>query len=191
MSQERLVVMLAQLKDMSEMMIDLAYSALLCESEEIADYVLEMEEKMDKLHMEFELAVLELRETRPTKGLLGLIRLALSAEELADAAGITASIVKKGLRAHPVVRMAMERAEETIVATEVDEDAVLDGMSLGEAGLEDDIGMRVIAVRRGDDWVYNPLDSFVLVQGDLVIARGFSEGRERFLTLANPEHIHE
>ena len=61
MSQERLVNMFVQLKDLSEMMVDLAYSALIYGSEEIADHVLEMEEMIDKLHIGFENAVLELK----------------------------------------------------------------------------------------------------------------------------------
>lgn len=191
MSQERLANMLAQLKDLSEMMIDLAYSALIYGREEIADHVLEMEEKIDKLHIEFELAVLELRETRPAKGLLGSIRLAMAAEQLADAACLIASIVKKGVQAHPVVQMALEKAEETIVATQIAKASVLGGKSLGELGLEDDIGMRIIAVRRGENWMYNPQDSFVLTPGDLIIARGYAEGKERLLNLANPAHNQE
>jgi len=191
MTQEHLVAMLVQLKDFSEMMVDLAYSALLYGSEEIAAHVLEMEKKMDELHTEFELEVLELREKRPAKGLLGLIRLALAAEKLADAATMMADIVRKGARAHPVMLMAMERAEETIVATEVVEASDLLGKSLGELGLEDDIGMRIIAVKRGENWIYNPQDSFTLASGDLIIARGYIEGREKLLTLANPTHTHE
>lgn len=183
--------MLAQLKDTSGLMVDLAYSSLLCGSEEIADHVLEMEEKMDKLHTEFELAVLELKETRPAKGLLGSIRLALAAEELADAAAMMADIVKKGARAHPVVRMVMERAEETIVVTEIAEASALCRKSIGELGLEDDIGMRIIAVRRGQNWTYNPPDSFILNPRDLIIAQGYVEGREKILTLANPAHACE
>ncbi len=191
MKQEQLAVKLAQMKDLSEMMVDLAYSSLLYGSEEIADHVLEMEEKADKLHTEFELTVLELRETRPVQGLLGLIRLALASEELADAAATMANIVKRGARAHPVMQRAMERAEETIVATEIVKDSVFGGKSLSELGLEDDIGMRIIAIRRGGDWIYNPSDSFILNLGDLIIARGYAEGREKLLTLANPRHTHE
>ena len=191
MSQEQLAVKLAQMKDHSEMMVDLAYSSLLYGSEEIADHVLEMEERVDKLHTEFELTVLELRETRPVKGLLGLIRLALASEELADAAAMMAHIVKRGVRAHPVMRRAMEQAEETIVATEIDQDSILCGKNLGEIGLEDDIGMRIIAIRRGEDWTYNPSDAFVITPGDLIIARGYAEGREKILALANPMHSQE
>lgn len=191
MNQEQLAVKLAQMKDLSEMMVDLAYSSLLYGSEEIADHVLEMEEIMDKLHTEFELTVLELRETRPVKGLLGLIRLALASEKLADAAAMMAHIVKRGVRAHPVMRRAMEQADETIVATEIVQDSVLCGKSLGEIGFEDDIGMRIIAVRRGGDWTYIHSDSLVINLGDLIIARGYAEGREKLLTLANPMHTHE
>ena len=191
MTQEQLAVKFAQMKDLSEMMVDLSYSSLLYGSEEIADHVLEMEELVDKLHTEFELMVLELRETRPVKGLLGLIRLAIASEELADAAAMTAHIVKRGVQAHPVIRKAMERAEETIIATEIVQESILCGKSLGEIGLEDDIGMRIIAVRRSDSWIYNPSDSFVINLGDLIIARGYEEGREKLLTLANPIHTHE
>lgn len=191
MNQEHLATMLAKLKDVSEMMVDLGYSALIYGNEEIADHVLQMEETIDKLHIEFELAILELKETRPPKGLLGSIRLATAAEQLADAASLMAGIVKKGVRAHPIIRMAMEKAEETIVVTNIAETSIIAGKSLGELGLEDDIGMRIIAVKRAESWTYNPADSFILNPGDLIIARGYTEGREKLLTLANPMHTHE
>jgi len=178
--------MLAQLKDMSEMMVDLAYSSFLYGSKEIADYVLEMEKTIDKLHTEFELEVLKTRGAWPAQGLLGLIRLALAAEELSDASKIMVDIVKRGVRAHPIVQMAIEKAEETIVMVKIAQASELCNRGLGELGLEDDIGMSVIAVRRGKSWTYNPQDDFVLNPGDLIIARGYTEGRERLLTMANP-----
>lgn len=190
MNSEHLANMLAQLKDLSEMMVDLSYSALLYGSEEVADQVLEMRETIDIVHTEFELMVLGLREERPVKGLLGLIRLAEAAESLAEAAIMMSDIVKKGVKAHPILRMAIERAEETIVTSLISEDSALKGKSLGDIGLEDDIGMRVIAVKRNGNWTYNPPDSFSLGSGDLIIARGYIEGREKLLTLANPTHEH-
>jgi uncharacterized protein with PhoU and TrkA domain len=188
MNQERLLDMVVQLKDLSEMMIDLAYSALIYGSEEIADHVLMMEETIDKLHIEFELEVLDHAKIQPTKKVLGSIRFAVAAEQLADAACLMANIVKKGVRAHPIFQMAMERAEETIIATEVSETSVLRQRNLGDLGLEDDIGMKVIAVKRAGKWTYNPKDSFVFIPGDLLIARGYAEGREKLLELANPTH---
>lgn len=190
MRNERLATMLAQLKDTSEVMVDLAYSALLYGSEEIADHVLAMEEKVDRLHTEFELAILELRETRPAGGLLGAVRLALAAEELADAAAMMADIVKKGGRAHHVVRMAIESADETIVVSEIAKNSVMNGRDFDSLGLVDDISMRVVAVKRNGEWIFNPQNAFVLKTGDLIIAQGPTEGREKLLTMANPLHTH-
>jgi len=191
MNDEQFITMLAKIKDLSEMMVDLAYSALLYGSEEVADHVLEMGEMMEILNVEFELAILGLKGTRPVKGLLGLIRLALAAENLADAATSMADIVKKGVRAHPVIHMAMEKAEETIVVTEISENSLLSGRNIGDLGLEDDIGMRIIAVKRDENWIYRPSDSFVLNSGDLIIARGYSEGRQKLLTFANPTEAYK
>lgn len=190
MSKETIVSMLVQLKDLSEMMVDLAYSALLFASEEVADHVIDMEKMMDVLHTEFELAILGLREERPAKGLLGILRIGGAAKGLAEAAGTIADIVKKGVRAHPVIRIALEKAEEAIIVTPIAPNSTVGGKEIRELGLEDDIGMHIVAVRSGDYWTYNPVGSFKLNAGDLIIAHGYAEGKEKFLNLTNPSHNH-
>ncbi|OYT52839.1 MAG: potassium channel protein, partial [Candidatus Altiarchaeales archaeon ex4484_2] len=55
---------------------------------------------------------------------------------------------------------------------------------IGEAALDDQIGMRIIAVRRAKKWYYNPPDSFRLKEKDTLIARGFLQGREALSQLA-------
>ncbi len=74
--------------------------------------------------------------------------------------------------------------------TEIKDNSLLVGKSLGEVGFEDDIGMRVIAVKRGE-WIFNPRDDFVLNSEDKLLARGYVEGREKLLTLTDPYHTHE
>ncbi|MBC7130962.1 potassium channel protein, partial [Candidatus Bathyarchaeota archaeon] len=55
---ETLVKKLAELKNTSELMLNLAYSALLLNSKELAEEVEQLEEYMDDLHTEFELLAL-------------------------------------------------------------------------------------------------------------------------------------
>jgi uncharacterized protein with PhoU and TrkA domain len=191
MSQENIPLTLSRMKDVSEAMIDLVQYAFIYNNEEIADHVLEMEARLDKVHLNFQLAVLKLKGERPAEGVLGLIHLALAAEQLADAAGKMATWVKRGLSAHPITRIALEEAEETVVSAEIKDASILVGKSLGEIGLEDDIGMQVIAIKRGEDWTYNPQDDFVIHLKDKMIVRGYAEGLEKFLTLTDPHHIHE
>lgn len=187
MNEEYLPDMFAKLKDYSEMAIDLAYSALIYGSEEIADQVLEIEKVVNKIHIDFELAILGETNAQNPKAVLGAIRLSMAAEHLVDAAGLMANIVKRGVHAHPIIQKALEGAEETIVQTEISTTSILANKSLGELGLEDDLGLRIIAVKRGETWTYAPKDEFFLNAGDIIISRGFVEGREKLLALANPQ----
>lgn len=189
---EWIVRMLVELKDTSELMVDLAYSALLHQDEEVAREVLELEEHMDDLHTEFELSVFSLRGERPAREILGFIRLGTAAENIADAAAEIASVVYHGVKPHPVLEMALEESEETVLRATLAEDSELIGRAIGELGLEDDIGMRIIAVKRGRKWTYNPPDDFVLREGDVIIVRGYAEGREKLLSLVGtttPENL--
>lgn len=191
MEEVNLANILAQLKDLSEMMVDLAYSAFICGSQEIAEQVLKMEDVVDTLHIEFEIGLMKIRDKWKPEEVLGSIRLAMAAEELADAATRIALLVKKGVRAHPIVHIAFQEADETIAQACISEDSILCGKSIGELGLEDDLGIRIVAVRRGGKWFYNPSDSFQLLCGDTVIFRGYVEGASKFLKIVSHEYKEE
>ena len=76
---EEIVERLVELKDTSELMIDLAYSSLLLNNRELAEEVQRLEEHMDKLHTDFELLVLQSEfKKEEAKGFLGLIRLGVA-----------------------------------------------------------------------------------------------------------------
>ncbi len=177
--------MLVEMKDTSELMVDLAYSALLFNSKEIAEELSHLEEFFDKLHIDFELAVLNIDDALinpQTK--LGLIRIGVASENIADAAAFIADIVLRGIEPHPVLKLVFEKAEETITLCCLGEGSPLIDKTIGEAALDDNIGMRIIAVRRGRKWYYNPPDSFKLKEKDTLIARGFLQGREALSKLA-------
>ncbi len=55
---EEIVSRFVELKDTSELMIDLAYSSLMLNSKELAEEVEQLEERMDQLHTDFELLAL-------------------------------------------------------------------------------------------------------------------------------------
>lgn len=185
MEETNLANILAQLKDLSEMMVDLAHSAFICGSKDIAEQVLKIEDIVDTLHIEFEIGLIKVKDKWKPEEVLGSIRLAMAAEELADAATRIAMLVKKGVRAHPIVNIAFQEADETIAQARIHEDSILCGKSIGELGLEDDLGIRIVAVRRDRKWFYNPSDSFQLLCGDTIIFRGYVEGASKFLKIAS------
>jgi len=181
--------MIRQLKNTCEFMIDLAYSALIFDDKDLAERVIDLEEYVDKLHTRFELEVLKIgiQRKEDEKNLLGLLRLGVATENLADAAAEIADIVLRGVEPHPILKMVMEEAEEMVMQATISENSTLNGKMIGEAKLEEKIGVKIIALKRQDKWFYNPPNDFVLKAGDIIIARGFIEGKNALKKLAAGE----
>ena len=180
---ERICNDLVELKDTSEMMMDLAYSALLLNSRELAEEVQMLEERVDRLHTEFERLVLSTCiKTEDSRGLLGLIRMGVVTERIADAAAEIAEVVLRGEETHPVLRMVIEDADETVERVVVPEGSPLVGKTLKEARIPEETGMWVLVIRRGDRWM-RPRPRTVIQAGDVIIASGYAEGEEDFRRL--------
>ena len=169
---------LVELKDTSEMMMDLAYSALLLNSRQLAEEVLELEDRMDKLHTEFELLVISAKDgTQEVKGLLGLIRMGVVTERIADAAAEIAEVVLRSGEPHPVLKMMIQDAEETVERLVVSESSSLVGKTLREARIPEETGMWVLVLRRGDRWM-RPRPYTRIEGNDIIIASGYADGEE-------------
>jgi uncharacterized protein with PhoU and TrkA domain len=182
---EKITQDLVELKDTSEMMMDLAYSALLLNSRYLAEEVRLLEDRVDQLHTEFELLVLSSRvESEETRGLLGLIRMGVVTERIADAAAEIAEVVLRGGEPHPILSMVIQDAEETVETAELNEGSVLVGKTLKEARIPEETGMWVLVVKRGERWI-RPRPDIVLRVGDVIIASGYAEGEEDFQGLAS------
>ena len=180
---ERICNDLVELKDTSEMMMDLAYSALLLNSRELAEEVQMLEERVDRLHTEFERLVLSTCiKTEDSRGLLGLIRMGVVTERIADAAAEIAEVVLRGEETHPVLRMVIEDADETVERVVVPEGSPLVGKTLKEARIPEETGMWVLVIRRGDRWM-RPRTRTIIQAGDVIIASGYAEGEEDFRRL--------
>ena len=182
----RIVEKFVELKNTSELMIDLAYSALLLNNRELAEEVQRLEEYVDKLHTEYEMTVLLSRfKEEEAKGILGLIRLGVVTEEIADAAAEIAEVVLRGIEPHPVVRLVIEEADETVTYVPVSESSPLVDKTLREARIPEETGMWVLAVKRGEKYV-RPKPDLKIDAGDVLIAFGYAEGEEDLRKLASP-----
>ena len=178
---DRLVVM----KDTSELMIDLAYSSLFLNSISLAEEVEALENYMDDLHTDFERLVLSSGFTpEESKDFLGLIRLGVVTEKIADAAMEIADVVLRGLEPHPILKVVIEEAEETVTKVTVSETSTLVGKKMREAQIQEETGMWVLVIRRGNWWL-RPRPDTVIYAGDVLIAAGYAEGEADFESLAS------
>jgi uncharacterized protein with PhoU and TrkA domain len=184
---EKICQDLVELKDTSEMMMDLAYSALLLNSPYLAEEVRLLEDRIDKLHTEFELLVLSSRsEEEEARGLLGLIRMGVVTERIADAAAEIAEVVLRSGEPHPILSMVIQDAEETVERAIMSDKSPIIGKTLKEARIPEETGMWVLVIRRGDRWM-RPQTRTILQSGDVIIASGYAEGEEDFKKLIEGE----
>jgi len=177
--------LLVEMKDLSELMIDLAYSAALFNSPELAEDVLELEKKVDNLALLLKMNVMiAARDAKDAKDLLGVSLVSSAADRISDAAADIAYIVLRGIGIHPIVREVFKRVEERLGRFKVESNSILAGKKLRELRLASRIGVDIIAIRRGREWIINPKGGDEILKGDILIARGSHSGIEELEKLA-------
>lgn len=182
---KQIVDMLAELKDTSELMMDLAYSSILLDSKELAEQVETLEGFMDDLHTKFELLVLtKCIKPEESRNFLGLIRLGVATEKIADAAAQIAAVVLRGLEPHQILKLAIKEAQETVAHAHVSNRSPLVGKTLKEAQVHEETGMWILSIKRGDRWL-RPKPDTVIEAGDQLIASGYAEGKDDLKRLAS------
>jgi len=178
--------LLVEMKDISELMIDLAYSAALFHSRELAEDVLELEEHVDTLAYILGMnAMLAARDAEDAEALVGVSVVAAAANKISDAAADIAAIVLQEIGIHPIVREAFQKVEERLARAEVKPRSILVGQKLGELELAAKIGVDIIAIRRGKEWIINPKEDDAVDKEDVLVARGAPLGIEEFKGLAD------
>jgi len=171
--------LLIEMKDLSELMIDLAYSAALFDSPALAEEVMEMESHIDTLTYLLNMNVmLAARDAEDAESLVGVTKVARATDKISDAAADIATIVIQGIGIHPIVREAFEKVEEQLTRVEVKPKSILAGKQLGELELAAKMGVDIIAVRRNKKWIINPEENETIKERDVLIVRGAPQGLE-------------
>jgi uncharacterized protein with PhoU and TrkA domain len=169
--------LLVEMKNLSELMLDLAYSAALFNSRELAEDVLELEKKVDTLAYLLNMNVMiAVRDAEDAEDLVGVSVVSSSADKISDAAADIAAIVLRGIGIHPIVREAFEKMEESLGRMEVKPNSTLADKTLRELDLASRIGVDIIAIRRGKEWIIDPKGGELIHRRDVLIARGTPSG---------------
>ncbi|NVM53634.1 MAG: hypothetical protein HWN66_08015 [Candidatus Helarchaeota archaeon] len=177
---------LSELINKSESMVGLSFSALLFNNYELAEDVIEMEMEVDQLYGKFNEAILELAKImNEPKDLTGMLQLGISGENISDAAADIAEIVLHGLPIHPVFEMAIAEADETIARVQIEDNSYMANKKFKDLNLPIETGMRVLAIKRNLDWIYNPRRECKIIPGDILIGIGPEEGKGTFIEMAS------
>jgi uncharacterized protein with PhoU and TrkA domain len=172
------------MKNISEVAVGLAYSALLFNDQSLAAEVNHLEDRLDEMRERLEVWVLRSAadELDPSP-LRGLLHLGGAAEEIGDAAQQMVWRVEEQEEMHPILRVALGGSEEVLAWVPVAQGAVLDGRTLAEVQIEIETGVYLLAIRRAGRYLYRPRGPVRLDAGDELIGIGPDEGQAKLAEL--------
>jgi uncharacterized protein with PhoU and TrkA domain len=168
--------LLTEMKDISELIIDLAYSAVLFGHKDIAEEVKFLDVRMDKLNYDIRImAMMAARTKEDAEQLAGILQVAEAAESISNAAGDIISLLAEE-KTGPILPKILKQADVKLFRVEILSASKACNNRIGDLRIESETGMRIIAIRRGKLWIYNPRADTILKSKDWLITRGTDEG---------------
>ncbi len=185
---DRAVDLCVDLKNASEVAVELAYSALLLRDQSLASEVAAIEARTDFLWSELEGWALEAaRDLDEPRRLRGLLHMASASERISDAARSMTRLVESDEPPHPIIAHAFAESDEIVADAIVNAGSDADGRTLGELRLQTTTGMEVLAIEQADRWIYRPPSTRRLQPGDRLLAVGPEEGAQELRDVCGDE----
>ena len=175
---DRAIDTLVEMKNLSEVAVGLAYSALVFRDRSLAAEVRHLEDRLDEMNHRLELWVLRsAKEGADPSPLRGLLHLSAAAEDIGDQAQSMVWMIEKSTDLHPVLAIALGDTDDVVVRLPVGTGASVDGRTLAQLELPIEPGFNVLAIEREGRYWYRPRRHVELRAGDQVLASGPEEGR--------------
>jgi uncharacterized protein with PhoU and TrkA domain len=99
-----------------------------------------------------------------------------------------AELVLRGIEPHPILKLTIKEAEETVTQACVAADSPLVGKTLKEARVHEETGMWVLVIKRKNNCL-RPRGDSKIVEADVLVASGYAEGADDLRRLASPTQI--
>ncbi|MEM2878333.1 MAG: TrkA C-terminal domain-containing protein [Candidatus Hadarchaeales archaeon] len=168
---------LTEMKNLSDLMIDLSYASILLQNVELANKVHELETRMDELMFKIRTtAAVVTRNVQEAKKITAILHVASAAELISNSTGDIADLIRKGEKVHRVVYDALMVSDERIDGVKVGEVSSLKDRKLMDLKLASSIGVVILAIKRGDEWLLPVNRETVLRNGDYLVVKGPPDG---------------
>src|SRR5256714_4987146 len=181
-----LKTMLSEAKDTSELMVDLAYAALYFNDMDMAEEVDELEEWLSSLvHDMRSICVLAVRSPREADAMASVLQVIGAIERIGNAAVDISRIVTRQLGIPRALVADLSSAEEVSHRVRVREGSHMAHRSLADLELPVAVGMSVVAIRRGRQWITDVEGDEILLPGDVLFLQGAAMGIAKLRSMAS------
>ncbi|MCC6224897.1 MAG: potassium channel protein [Microthrixaceae bacterium] len=177
--------MLADAKDTSELMVDLAYAGVYFNDPGMCEEVAELEERLnDLVHDMRAVCILAARRPKEAESMASVLQVISAIEGIGNAAIDITRIVTHRLGIPQELIADLSNAEEVSHRVWVREGSHMAHRPLASLELPVATGMRLMAVRRDRSWITEIDGDLVLLPGDVLFLRGSPAGLVRLHELA-------
>jgi len=169
--------LLIELKDSSELMVDLAYAAVFFNEDKLADEVMRLDGSSgDLLRKLRTMAMLAARSPEDAEGMSGVLWIADAIQRICAAASDVARVVAARLGIPDTLRQDLRHADEMTARVKIRDGASVIGRTLRELSLPIETGMWVMAIRSDMRWDFDPGPDNTIAPADVLLIRGPEEG---------------
>jgi len=164
--------MLVRLRDLTDLMVELGYAAILQDDRELAQEAQRLRDEIREVAYNMRVLTIYAAKGLPKKDveqLSSLLQIGVAVKEISDGIDDMVEIVSRGV--HPIVQAAYRR-DFIMKVMDVEEECPVDGKSLEKARIPEETGFFIRAIRRGDDWIFYPNSKTVLKKGDRIFLKG-------------------
>src|SRR4051812_32015135 len=180
--------MLSEAKDTSELMVDLSYAAVYFGDPQMAEEVEELEDNLnDLVHDMRAVCVLAARSPKEADAMASVLQVVSSIERIGNAAVDIARIVSRRLGIPRELVADLSEAEEVAHRVLLREGSHFAHRPLADFELPVAVGMRVVAIHRGREWITDVGGDEILRPGDVLFLHGSPAGIPRLRQLAGAE----
>ena len=170
-----------EMKDISELIVDLAYSSILFNSKEMASEVENLMERASELkYRARQIALLASRTSKDAEQLSGILQIVNTTEDIARAAYNMTTLLDLNLNTGAILNFLFKEADEKINTIVIPEDSPVINKRIGNMHTESEMGVRVIAIKRGRTWIYDPEEDIRIKPKDVFILSGTEDGYKHF-----------
>jgi len=177
--------LLTEMKDISEIIVDLAYASLMYNSGDMALKVEELDDEMEDLKYAIRVKLMMASRTKDdAKQLSGILQVASAADRISHAAVEIVKLLDVPVEKRPFIPVILNESEEKIKMTRITQDSDMAGNTIEDLSVEANTGMKIIALKNRQGWIYDPEDQTKLRAGDDIIVRGTDDGFGRLAEFA-------
>jgi uncharacterized protein with PhoU and TrkA domain len=171
---------LIQLRNFSQLTVQLGYAAIMEDSIELAKEALRVKAYIRDLDYELRKeALMVARLSKYNKGdipqIANILQIGVAIKEMSDGVDDLIDIAIRDVGVHPIIQMAFSRKEMRTMRFEVEPGSKLDEKTLEALDIDPKSECRTIAVRRKSEWFLDPRPTMKINEGDVLIVEGRNE----------------